>query len=114
MWSVSSLASDESLLALELELEDEDEDVVEETEREALDDAEDDVEEVETFSPIVRGPGELVEEIYEDDEEGAIRVDNARVRSRGIIPTSRGHRGERRAHGSNQFWSWFQSRGTYT
>ncbi len=32
-------------------------------------DGEDEVEEVEVFSPIVQGPGETVEEIYEDGDE---------------------------------------------
>ncbi|KAI1336252.1 kinase-like protein [Xylariaceae sp. FL0016] len=43
--------------------------IQEEDEDEAVFEAEEDIEEVDQFSPIVRGPGEKIEEIYEVDED---------------------------------------------
>ncbi|KAL1895907.1 hypothetical protein Sste5346_005006 [Sporothrix stenoceras] len=36
----------------------------------------DDIEEVDQFSPIIQGPGEHIEEIYEDDEEAVVEEDD--------------------------------------
>lgn len=59
----------------EITIEEEDEDAVADEEEMDMDhdghgEVEDDVEEVEAFSPLVRGPGEEIEErIYEEGEE---------------------------------------------
>lgn len=52
----------------EITIEEEDEDAVVEDDEDMLE-AEDEVEEVDHFSPVVQHPGELIEEIYEEAEE---------------------------------------------
>jgi hypothetical protein len=66
----------------EMAIQEEDEDAVEDTEGEAEGADGEDIEEVDCFSPIVKGPGEVVEEkIFEEGETA--EVDTGQGRSTG-------------------------------
>lgn len=43
---------------------------IQEVDEDAVEDEDGDVEEVDVFSPVIQRPGEMVEEIYEEEEEG--------------------------------------------
>jgi len=68
----------------ELPIQEEDEDFAEVPTMEE----EEEIEEVEQFSPIIRAPGEIVEEIYEEDEEDKPVVRGALLQPAPIIGKS--------------------------